>query len=91
MDCSKSYGPDGCNGGWEYDAFRYVKDNGISTLSTYPYHGVVSACKKSSTSRVNMKVTGYTRLPETEAALQQAVGKQELLKFYPTLLRKFCW
>jgi len=35
VDCNKeNYG---CNGGWIYKAMLYVKDNGLSTNSTYPY------------------------------------------------------
>jgi len=45
VDCSKSYGNGGCNGGLMNMSFWYVIDNGITNETTYPYHGVTSTCK----------------------------------------------
>ena len=37
VDCSKKYGNQGCNGGFNYQGLAYVKDHGIIATSSYPY------------------------------------------------------
>lgn len=40
VDCSKNGGDDGCHGGYESSAFKYIQMNGgIDTEETYPYYG----------------------------------------------------
>ena len=45
VDCSRKYGNEGCNGGFNYQGLAYVKDSGITTTSSYPYVGRDQACK----------------------------------------------
>lgn len=45
VDCSHSYGNDGCNGGFNEKALHYVKDHGITSTSAYPYTAKTSTCR----------------------------------------------
>lgn len=44
VDCSHSYGNNGCGGGLMNYSFWYVVDHGITLESKYPYKGVAAAC-----------------------------------------------
>ena len=45
VDCSRKYGNEGCNGGFNYQGLAYVKDHGITTSSAYPYTAKTGSCK----------------------------------------------
>jgi C1A family cysteine protease len=75
VDCSRSYGNNGCNGGLMDYAFKYVRDKGISLQTAYPYKGVDSSCKNPSGQK--FKISGWTDVPVNNAAqLKAAIAKQ---------------
>lgn len=75
VDCSKSFGNEGCNGGLMDLAFKYVKANGgIDTESSYPYHGTEEACHFSRKD-IGATDTGYVDVAKkSEEALKAAVA-----------------
>lgn len=44
IDCSRSYGNNGCGGGGVTSSFLYIKDKGICNDTNYPYSGMESIC-----------------------------------------------
>jgi len=79
VDCSSSYGNDGCNGGLMDYAFQYVEANGLCSESAYPYQGVTGTCQSSSCTPVVPagQIYGYTDIPQgKEAPMLPAVAGQ---------------
>jgi len=73
VDCSGSFGNQGCNGGLMDYAFEYVIQNGVTTEAAYPYTAKDGTCKKATAA---VKITGYTDVPSNkEAQLLTAVNK----------------
>ena len=62
VDCSSSFGNNGCNGGEMDDAFQYIIKNGICTENSYPYQGMDGQCN-SGCSSVG-KLNGFHDIPD---------------------------
>jgi cathepsin L len=77
VDCSTSYGNNGCNGGLMDFAFQYVKENhGIDTETSYPYKARQKKCHFDKQS-IGADDTGFVDLPEgSEEQLKVAVATQ---------------
>lgn len=73
VDCSNSYGNNGCEGGLMDNAFRYIKANGgIDTEKSYPYEAEDKTCRFKKAD-VGADDTGYVDIPEgDEEALKNA-------------------
>jgi C1A family cysteine protease len=75
VDCSSSYGNQGCNGGLMDSAFKYVKAKGVETEATYPYTAKSGTCKYVASKTV-FKNTGYSDVTvNSPTQLQAAVAK----------------
>jgi C1A family cysteine protease len=76
VDCSGSYGNDGCNGGIMDDAFKYIIGNGgICSESAYPYTATDGTCQ--TTCQLVSSISSYVDVTaDDEDALAAAVAQQ---------------
>jgi cathepsin L len=44
IDCTKTTGNDGCNGGGMENTFDYIHRNGITSAAHYPFTGALGTC-----------------------------------------------
>jgi len=76
VDCSDSYGNEGCNGGLMDDAFQYIiAVGGLETEAKYPYTAQDGTCV-SNKAYFRADISGYKDIPTgSEIALQTAVAQ----------------
>lgn len=68
VDCSSSFGNQGCNGGWMDYAFKYViSAGGQQRTSTYPYTARDGKCKFNAPDAVG-KIKGFRDVPKGDCA-----------------------
>eukprot|EP00933_Yihiella_yeosuensis_P071400 TRINITY_DN79607_c0_g1_i1.p1 TRINITY_DN79607_c0_g1~~TRINITY_DN79607_c0_g1_i1.p1 ORF type:complete len:475 (+),score=122.18 TRINITY_DN79607_c0_g1_i1:61-1485(+) len=78
VDCSKSFGNQGCNGGLMDNGFKYEEGVGVCTEDSYPYKASTGICQASSCKVGIPKggITGYQDVgTQDEPALMEAVAK----------------
>jgi len=77
VDCSGSYGNQGCNGGLMDNAFKYIINNGgLCTEQAYPYQGTDGSCQSSSCTPA-ATISGYHDVPQQNAdAFRAAIAQQ---------------
>jgi len=73
VDCSHSYGNNGCDGGMMDDAFKYAMDTGMCTEEEDPYTAADGTCKKCKPVVSVKHCVDVT--PENQLHLKEAVAR----------------
>lgn len=77
VDCSGSFGNQGCNGGLYTNSFEYIQQNGICSESNYSYSGKEGKCNKRC--KTITKIDSYVNIEsKNEDALLQSVLQQPI-------------
>lgn len=71
VDCSDQ--DNGCDGGWPYTTYSYVKRYGISTAASYPYYGNYGYCERDYAKRVTFDSTMAPRQHQFTVATAKKV------------------
>lgn len=72
IDCSGKYGNMGCNGGLMDNAFKFIKNNGISSQAEYPYKGIKQTCAKSTGS---YKISSFVDVKNCNDLVNAVAGR----------------
>lgn len=59
VDCSRSYGNLGCNGGMMNKAYKYIMAKNINKQIDYPYKGFDQVCSSSLSGIGSYKMTSF--------------------------------
>lgn len=77
VSCSQSYGNNGCNGGWYYWAWDYMKGHAQETEADYPYtsgaRGVTGTCHADLSLGV-VTVPSYVKIGQTNTDIVNAIN-----------------
>jgi len=76
VDCSRSFGNMGCNGGLMDSAFKYIiqSSKGLDTESSYPYTARDGTCKFNA-ANIGTKISSYKDVPRgSESGLTSAIN-----------------
>lgn len=78
MDCSTSYGNQGCNGGLMDNAFQYVIHNGgLDTESSYPYTATGPNTCNYNSANSGATISSYSDIPQGDESSLQAALKSK--------------
>lgn len=75
LDCTSSYGNQGCNGGLMVPCYKYVKEKGIEKFSDYTYKNKVGSCAYNA-QKVVYKNGGYAEVPKNDFTQLRAAVKK---------------
>jgi len=75
IDCSKSEGNDGCNGGLMDNAFQYIMKGGLCSEDEYPYKAQDGECQASTCGTKYDQIGNYSDVTiDSDTALENAVA-----------------
>jgi KDEL-tailed cysteine endopeptidase len=75
LDCTSSYGNQGCQGGLMVPCYKYTKEKGIEKFSDYSYKGKVATCAFAA-AKVVFKNGGYAEVPKNDFTQLRAAVKK---------------
>jgi C1A family cysteine protease len=76
VDCSGSYGNNGCSGGLMSNAFEFIKSTGgMPATADYPYTAKDGKCNKTVELNKKANPTGYTKVGTSDDAHMEALKK----------------